>query len=208
MQENAKTANDRADPLDDAALISLFNHRDERALWECERRYRSFLLSVAQEILRDRRDSEECLNDTLLRAWNAIPPAQPRSLRAYLTKIIRHLAIDRIRRQESAGRVARSALVALEELENFLPDREQEGLAAQESLRRILNDFLASCSPRQRYIFMSRYYMTRSSAQIAQLLCVSTSTVRKELAKMKQKLRMMLHKEGFYYGEEYGQSDE
>lgn len=194
--------------LDDRALIALFNARDERAIRVCERQYRSYLLSVAREILDDCQDSEECLNDTLLRAWNAIPPAVPLSLRAYLTQIIRRLAIDRVRRQGSAGRVAKSALTALEELEDFLPDRTGESESAGESLRGILNRFLGTCSPRQRYIFMSRYFMTRTPDRIAGLLGVSASTVRKELAKMKTRLSSMLQEEGFFYGKAYKRADE
>ena len=70
--------------MSDEQIVELYWQRDERAIQETDRKYQHFLLTVAHNILRDGRDCEECLNDTYLGAWNAMPPARPNALRAFL----------------------------------------------------------------------------------------------------------------------------
>ena len=82
-------------PIDDQKIIDLYWARNERAIIETERKYKKYLYTVAYNIVRNRLDCEECLNDTYLGAWNSIPPTRPNSLKAYLTVIMRRISINR-----------------------------------------------------------------------------------------------------------------
>ena len=60
--------------LEDSKIISLFFERSEQAVEELNRKYGNTIRKTAANILSDRLDVEECVNDTYLRAWNSIPP--------------------------------------------------------------------------------------------------------------------------------------
>lgn len=129
--------------MGDDEILQLFFHRVEYAISAVEEKYGRLCRSVARGILKDERDVEECVNDTCMRAWNAIPPEKPRSLEAYLVRITRNLALDRYAYHHSQKR--ETALTeAYEELEACLPlakDGPEEAAMVQE-LQRTLNDFL------------------------------------------------------------------
>lgn len=129
--------------MGDDEILQLFYHRVEYAISAVEEKYGRLCRSVARGILKDERDVEECVNDTCMRAWNAIPPEKPRSLEAYLVRITRNLALDRYAYHHSQKR--ETALTeAYEELEACLPlakDGPEEAAMVQE-LQRTLNDFL------------------------------------------------------------------
>lgn len=109
-------------PLHDETIIELFFARDETAITECDRKYGSYLLAVADNILHSMQDSEECRNDTYLNAWNSIPPARPFSLGAYLTKIIRGIAVNRYNRDRRERRIPPEAVDSLSDFEGFLAE--------------------------------------------------------------------------------------
>ena len=86
---------------EDQRLVAMFESRDEQAIAEAEKTYGGFCYSIAYRILQNNQDAEECVNDAMLRIWNAIPPAEPRSLTAFVSGITRNLALDRLRRKQS-----------------------------------------------------------------------------------------------------------
>ena len=184
--------------LSDETIIELYFARDERAISETDAKYKSFLLSVANNILHDACDSEECLNDTYLGAWNAIPPARPTLLGAFLATVMRRTAIDRYKARRRQKRMATELTVSLSEVEDFVSD--DDGLYSEESARelgRMISEFIRSLPDRRMYIFMSRYYIARPIAEIARLLGCSESTVNKEIAAIKRDLKEKLEKEGY-----------
>ena len=184
--------------LPDAEIVELYWQRDERAIRETDRKYQAFLLSVAYNILRDGYDCEECLNDTYLGAWNAMPPARPTVLQAFLATIMRRTAIDRYKAKKRQKRVDSELTVALSEVEELLTDGSDPAaeLDARE-LGRVISAYIRSLPKRRRYVFMSRYYMARPIGEIAKLLGCSESTVNKEIAAIKRGLKEALEKEGY-----------
>ena len=108
--------------MDDESIVSLYFSRSESAIRETEAKYGPALSDCAYNILLSRRDTEECVNDAYLGAWNSIPPARPASLRAYLLKITRNIAISRLR-QNLAKKRSRELEISLSELEDVLPAR-------------------------------------------------------------------------------------
>ena len=184
--------------LSDGEIIDLYWKRDERAIKETDRKYQHFLLTVAHNILRDGRDCEECLNDTYLGAWNAMPPARPNALQAFLATIMRRTAIDRYKAGKRQKRIDSELTVALSEVEELLTDGSDPAaeLDARE-LGRVISEFIRALPKRRMYIFMSRYYTARPIGEIARLLGCSESTVNKEIAAIKRGLREVLEKEGY-----------
>ncbi len=181
----------------DERIIELYWQRDEQAITETDVKYRRLLLSVAQNIVHDTQDSEECLNDTYSGAWNSIPPARPSLLQAFLATIMRRTAIDCYKARKRQKRVASEMTVSLSELEDFISEDDVYSEADARELGRVISDFIRSLSERRMYIFMSRYYVARPIKEIARLLSVSESTVNKEIAAIKHELKEKLEKEGY-----------
>ena len=184
--------------MSDEQIVELYWQRDERAIRETDRKYQHFLLTVAHNILRDAQDCEECLNDTYLEAWNAIPPTRPKVLQAFLATIMRRTAIDRYKAGKRQKRIDSELTVALSEVEEFLADGSDPAaeLDAHE-LGRVISEFIRALPKRRMYIFMSRYYTARPIGEIARLLGCSESTVNKEIAAIKRGLKEALEKEGY-----------
>lgn len=184
--------------ISEAALLRLFEERQEEAIQETKARYGPFLEQFSARFLGDGRDREEAISDALLGLWNAIPPHKPLSLKAFLTTLIRRACVKRLRDQNRKKEVPREHLLALEELEEVLPDtgEVEDELLAQE-LSRTLEDYLWEQEPRRRKIFLLRYYESRPVAEVAELLSVSRSTVEKELKTLRTTLRERLEKEGY-----------
>ena len=184
--------------MSDEQIVELYWQRDECAIRETDVKYKKFLMSVAYNIVHDTCDSEECLNNTYLGAWNAIPPSRPTLLQAFLATIMRRNAIDLYKAKKRQKRIASELTLSLSELEDFVSDGEDMYSKAEaEELGRIISDFVRSLPDRQMYIFMSRYYIARSIKEIANLLECSESTVHKEIAAIKSGLREKLLKEGY-----------
>lgn len=184
--------------ISDDQIIDLYWARDEKAIEETDLKYRRYLLTVAGNIVSGRLDCEECLNDTYLGAWNAIPPAKPNNLKAFLTTIIRRTAINRYHSNQRKTVVASEMTVSLSELEDFLTDSKgaDTELDARE-LGRVLSDFVRSLPPRRRFIFISRYYMAFPIDAIARDLNLSRSMINKELAALRGLLKERLKGEGY-----------
>lgn len=183
--------------MSDEQIVELYWQRDERAINETDIKYKKFLLSVAYNIVHDTFDSEECLSDTYIGAWNSIPPAKPTLLGAFLVTIMRRTAIDCYKARKRQKRIASELTVSLSEVEDFIADDDMYSETDAKELGRVISDFVRSLSDRRMYIFMSRYYFARPIKKIAKLLGISESTVNKEIATIKRDLKEKLEKEGY-----------
>lgn len=180
--------------LSDDEIIALYWARNENAIKHTDDKYRAYLLKIANNILKDMQDSEECLNDTYLAAWNTIPPERPYLLKAFLAAIIRNQSLMVDRRQKAQKRAAMSQAVSLSELEDVLADvRETDDV---HMLAMVIESYIASLDKDQRYIFLGRYYFGKSIDDIASEMGVSRSKVSKQIAYIKQTLREKLQEEG------------
>ncbi len=185
-------------PLPDEAIVTLYWNRDETAIEETDFKYKNYLFSVIRNLLADPMDCEECLNDTYLGAWNAIPPTKPAVLKAFLTTVARRAAIKRYHKARKKTAIPSELTVSLSELEDFLSDGgEAESDLDAAALGKVISEFLYSLDKRKRYIFMSRYYVAVSIEKIARELKVSRSTVNKELAAIRKSLKAKLESEGY-----------
>ena len=188
----------QATTMSDEQIVELYWQRDEQAIKETDIKYKSFLLSVAINIVHDMCDSEECLNDTYIGAWNAIPPARPVALQAFLGAIMRRTAIDRFRANNCQKRVASEFTVSLSELEDFIADDSDMNAEIEaKELGKIISNYVRSLSDRQMYIFVGRYYFAEPIAKICEELGCSISTAKREIKAIKNGLKEKLESEGF-----------
>ena len=188
--------------LADEQIIALYWKRDEKAIDETDFKYRRYLYTVAYQILHDAQDSDECLNDTYLGAWNAIPPAKPSPFQVFLSKIMRNTALVRYKKASAQKRVPSEMTVTLDELDKYLPYNEQALSAEEEYHLYQLSSSLSQClraMPQNRcFIFICRYYCCDRISDIAEMLHTSERTVYRELEKARQELKEHLTKEGFF----------
>ena len=172
----------------------------EKAISETDRKYRHYLYTVAFNILHNDPDCEECLNDTYLGTWNAIPPAKPTLFQVFLSKIMRNTAVVRYKKNHAQSRVPSEMTVSLDELDGCIP---YEPSVADDyevyRLSRLLSDYLRKMPEKRAFIFICRYYCSDRIVDIADMLHVSESTIFRELDAIKQGLKKLLIKEGLYH---------
>lgn len=183
--------------MDDKQIIDLYWSRSETAITETAKKYGRFCHSIAYNILASHEDSEECVNDTYLNAWNAIPPKRPLWLSAFLGKITRNLALKKYEKDTAAKRGGGQVALALEELAECIPvPGSLEKTVEDRILTDKLNAFLAQLAPETRSIFLRRYWQLCSVQEIAETLAVSESKVKMSLMRTRGKLRNFLEQEG------------
>ncbi|MDE6763911.1 MAG: RNA polymerase sigma factor [Oscillospiraceae bacterium] len=188
--------------MEDKQIIDLFLNRDENAVRQTELKYSGYLLTIALNILGNREDSGECVNDTYFKAWNSIPPHLPARLRYYLGKITRELSIDRLRKKLSAKRGGKNRIteyeLSLDELGECVPQKGSPEEEAEISLlAEIISRYLHNCSEEMRNTFMLRYYFCDSIKTISEYFGMSESKVKSILFRAREGLRKELEKEGF-----------
>ena len=181
--------------MNDVEIIGLFFDRNEEAISETERKYGRLCMSVANRILDSAEDSEECVNDTFLRLWNSIPPAEPKSLKGYICKITRNLALKRVQYNKCQKRSSELS-VSLSELEEILPDDRVSTSVDDEEIGRAINDFLAKQKPIVRKVFVLKYVYFYTQKEIAERFSFSEDKVNSMLFRTRKKLRDYLIEEG------------
>lgn len=181
---------------DDTAILKLFHLRDQQALIDTQQKYGTFCTKIAAQILGSREDAEECLNDALLKLWNAIPPAKPKSLGGYFMITVRNLACSQREKNRAEKRGGGMSEAPLDELENCLATEENpEMLADKIALTDALNQFLSTLESETRTIFVLRYWGELPVAGIAKKCGVSNSKVKMTLLRTRNKLKDYLEKE-------------
>ena len=182
--------------MEDREIVQLYWDRDERAISESDIKYGPLCRSVALRVLGSQEDSEECVSDTWLRSWNAIPPKRPDPLGPFLAKITRNLALDRWRRDRAEKRYAGETALALEELGDVVSGESLEDEVQRRELVRVLNGFLGSLRSEDRELFLRRYLALETLESLARGAGRSVSAVHQRLGRLRRKLREYLQKEG------------
>ena len=179
--------------MTDEKIIDLYFSRNESAIEETSTKYGRMLISLSYGILSSVPDAEECVNDTYLRTWKAIPPTKPRSLSSFLSKITRNLSLDRYRKNKGIAEM--KASVIIDELYECIPDADGDP-ADDLALREAISDFLASLGKRERRIFVKRYFFAKEVESIALTESISISNVKVILYRTRLALKEKLEKEG------------
>lgn len=179
--------------MEDTDIIALYIARSEAAIRETDLKYSAFLQRLAYNILRDSCDTEEIVNDTYMKAWNAIPPTIPDCLKHFLSRIARNLSLKRLE-YLSAGK--RSGLFV--ELDDCVPDRKQnveEHWEAKE-LGEMLNEFLGTLDRKSCAIFLGRYFYSYSIGELAKRYSLTARQVKYLLFKTREGLRNFFVQKG------------
>ena len=183
--------------MEDQQIIQLYWDRREQAIWESDRKYGAYCRSIARRILAVEEDAEECVNDTWLHAWNAMPPQRPSILSAFFGKLARNLSLDRWRRNRAAKRGGSQVELALHELGDCLPapGGPEQALDEKET-GRVISQFLRSQPELDRALFIRRYRHLESIAALAHSFHLRESQVKSRLFRTRQRLKAALEQEG------------
>jgi RNA polymerase sigma-70 factor (ECF subfamily) len=184
--------------MGDAEIVGLFWARSEQAISAAAEKYGRYCRSIAYNILGNNEDAEECVNDAYARAWNAIPPARPERLSAFLGKITRNLSFDRYAHGRAEKRGSGVLAAALSELEDCVPDASAalERVLDSGVITEALNAFLAGLQPASRRVVMRRYWYADRVEEIAKSCGMTVSKVKSILFRARKKLKAKLEKEG------------
>ena len=186
--------------MEDHVIISKFENRDEEVLRDCASEYGAYLRKIAMNILRNREDAEEALNDTWLQAWNAIPQEKPGNLLAFLTVILRANAIDLYRKKHSEKRRALFEAQPLSELAEIVADTggNTEDAVDRLLLKDTINRFLKQESRDARIVFVMRYFYMDSIPEISEATGFSPGKIKTLLFRTRKKLKKVLTEEGYF----------
>ncbi|MBQ9080756.1 MAG: sigma-70 family RNA polymerase sigma factor [Clostridia bacterium] len=182
--------------MTDEQIVNLYWERSEQAIRETEKAYGRYFHHIARGILGDDEDAKEIVNDTYLKAWNSIPPERPNPLRAFLGRVTRQLAINRVELNSAQKRGGGEYVAVLDELGECISDGEED-MSSSLALREVLNQFLRSLPNEARRVFIKRYWYMLSIRDIAEEYGMSESRVKSQLMRTRQKLRIKLEHEGF-----------
>ncbi|MBQ3940066.1 MAG: RNA polymerase sigma factor [Oscillospiraceae bacterium] len=182
--------------MNDNEIMDLYWARDEAAIRESAAQYGAYCGTVARHILHAPADEEECVNDTWLHAWNAMPPDRPNRLKLYFARITRNLALDRWRRRQTRKSGGGQTALCLDELEEVLGSSAE--FPEQLELRELLERFLEGLPVRQREVFLLRYWYFQPLDDIAERYRISEGAVKMILQRVREKLRAYLKGEGIF----------
>lgn len=184
--------------MQDEKIVELYWQRDESAIRETQEKYENYLYKIAYNILSDKEDSNESVNDTYLAAWNSMPPHKPNVLSTYLGKLTRRISIDIFRKRNRIKRQGSEYSLSLTELEDCIsgnnsPEKDYEAKVLGEAI----NSFLRTLSVDARNVFIGRYYFLDSVKDVAKYCGISESKAKTLLFRTRNSLREYLEKEGF-----------
>lgn len=180
----------------DSGMIQAFLRRDERAVAAAYGRYGQQCIRIADRILQNREDSEQCVNDALLRVWESVPPNIPTELLPYLARIVKNIALNRLR-SENAEKRGKNLTAVFEELENVISQSNAESRFEESELQKELNGFLETLKPLHRKMFILRYWFCCELSEISSRLRVSEGTAAVTLTRIRKKFKEYLRKRGY-----------
>ena len=181
----------------DHDIIELFLNRSEGAIEALSKAYGNRLYRNALNLLGNTQDAEECLDDTYLAVWNSIPPHKPISLCAFVIRVGRYTALNRLRANQAQKRDS-SMDISLDELAESLGAPGPEDRIQARQLGQAINRFLATVQPESRAMFLRRYWFGDSVKDIAAAFSVSENVVSVRLNRVRHKLKLYLMKEGLF----------
>ena len=179
--------------MQDNDIIALYFERNQDAIQHTQAKYGAYCHSVSMNILNNRSDAEECVNDTWLRAWNAIPPQRPSVLRTFLGKITRHLSINRLKERHRQKRNT-DLLLSFDELSECISLPEE---TTDTQLCAYLDEFLAITDSFDRQLFVGRYWYGRSVQDMAQHYSMTPNAVSQRLKRTRKNLKAFLEERGY-----------
>lgn len=181
--------------MEDNAIIELFFARNENAIKETDAKYGRQLGAIAFSITDSKPDSEECVNDTYLAAWNRIPPTRPENFFAYLCRIVRNISYNSFHRNTARKRNGNTVSLD-DELSEIIPDT-RPSFSDEAGLGEAIDSFLRKQDKDAQYLFVRRYFFADSLSSLSELTGMSENGIAMRLMRTRKKLKAYLEKEGF-----------
>jgi RNA polymerase sigma-70 factor (ECF subfamily) len=182
--------------MDDKRIIELFFARSDKAIDELDKKYGRVSRAIAENVLADSRDAEECVNEAYLQLWNKIPPVRPTSLSAYLLKAVRNLSVNRYHHNNAERRRGNYALCIDELSETVTASQSVDEAISERELTSYINEFLGTLDKTSRVIFVRRFWYMDSYESIAKVLGIREGAVRTRLSRTRAKLKVFLDERG------------
>ncbi|MBQ8802401.1 MAG: sigma-70 family RNA polymerase sigma factor [Tyzzerella sp.] len=184
--------------MEDKRIVDLYWERSERAIVETKLKYGSRCMYIANHILKNQEDAEECENDTYWTIWKLIPPQRPEFLGAFITKIVRNLSLKKLEYNQAKKRKM-EPIAEMEELSHFMRLHNDVNEAMEVSiLTECINQFLMQEKKENRVIFLRKYWYFESNEEIARRYDMTEARVKGTLFRSRKRLRRYLEKEGWY----------
>lgn len=184
--------------MEDRKIISLLFARSETAIDALVKKFGGAVTRIARNILNLEQDAEEAVNDTWLAVWDAIPPAEPNPLGAFVCRIGRNTALNHLRAQTAQKRDSRYDL-CMEELSQILPDTTTEELVDARALGQAINNFLVTLDNQSRWLFLRRYWFGDSVKELRRQTGLTENLLSVRLHRLRNRLKSHLIKEGFWH---------
>lgn len=189
---------ERWELMDDSKIVQLYWDRNEQALTATSDKYGNYCITIAKNILGNKEDAEECVNDTYMRAWNSLPPHRPNILSTYLGKITRNLSFNLYKRNTADKRGGGEVPVVLDEIVDLVSDTDDvEKEIDRRELVKAIDDFLGKLPADKRSIFICRYWYFDSISNIASRFGMTNNYVSVLLNRLRLKLHNYLLERGF-----------
>lgn len=183
--------------MDDKTLVDLYWERSETAITETANKYGRYCTTISFNILHNKEDAEECVNDTYLKVWGVIPTLRPKRFAAFIGKITRNLSLHKYEYYKAKKRVYNETTITIEELQDCIPSSDNvEGIIDDIALTDVMNRFLSGLSVQKRRIFMRRYWYLSSIKEIALDYQMTESKVKMILLRIRKELQKFLEQEG------------
>jgi RNA polymerase sigma-70 factor (ECF subfamily) len=195
IAQEIKVAKGKNSP--NSELIELYERRSESAIGETARQYGTYCLSIAMNILRNREDAEECVQDAYLNAWNSIPPQRPEVFSAFIGRITRNLSLNKYKAFNAKKRGGNEVALALSELESCIPTAQNVEVDVENSdLVQIVKDYLSTIRKEDKIFFILRYWYNDSVAEIAEQFNCGIGKINMSLHRTRKKLKTYLERRG------------
>ena len=185
--------------MEDFEIIELYFKKDETAIKKTSEKYGAYCKAVAENILKNPEDSEECFSSALLSLWNSIPPEKPENLKMFLAKITRNIAINNLKAKFAEKRGGKEGFAAFDELSECVPTKNNvEESFDEKELEKTINNFVKNLPEKERNVFIRRYFFFENPKEIGERYGFSQNRVSVILHRTRKKLLEHLKKEGFY----------
>ena len=176
--------------MQDKDIIGLYFSRDEKAITETDAKYGRLCRKISLGILHNNEDSEECINSSYLKIWNAIPPKKPDNLCGYICKIVKNTALSiyekTTRREES------EIYTELDSIVNYNSCVEKR--FESNRIASLINEFLSKQPQKNKTVFVARYYYNMSCRDISEITGTTENAVKLKLTRIRKKLSEFLIK--------------
>lgn len=182
--------------MEDEQIIELLFERSERAIWELTEKYGKLLFHISENILNNREDALECVNDTYFGVWNAIPPERPNPFISYICRIVRNISLKKYRDSRAKKRNS-SHDTSMEELEDIFSAPSAEEVWSAKELGKLIDCFLDTLDSEKRILFVRRYYFSESVKSLAGYTGMTENHVSVKLSRIRRNLKKYLEEEGY-----------